>query len=247
MATIRAVTFDLWDTLIQEAPRGAERVAAIRIDGIGRILESAGQRRSQADLERAYSMTGNHLEIIWGRHEDVSPREQVEYLLECLDAGFPKELTPAVLDDIEVVYSNSMLRHRPRLLPGATEALQQVRDTGVAMGLISNTGKTPGAVLRTMLRQMDILDNFQVSTFSNEVRARKPARKIFEVTLAKLGVDARDAVHVGDNRAADVKGAMDVGMRAILVGPEDSCCATHADVCVPDIGDVPRALESLRA
>jgi FMN phosphatase YigB (HAD superfamily) len=65
--------------------------------------------------------------------------------------------------------------------------------------------------------------------------------------LAELGVDARDAVHVGDNRTADIRGAKDVGMRAILVGPDDSCGETHADVCVPDIRDVPRALEHLRA
>jgi putative hydrolase of the HAD superfamily len=245
MPLIRAVTFDLWDTLIQEAPRGADRVAAIRIDDIGRILEAVGQRHPRAGLERAYSMTGDHLEAIWRRYEDVSAREQVEFLLECLDAGLPDELTPAVLDDIESVYSNSMLRHRPRLLPGAAEALSAVRDTGVVMGLISNTGKTPGSVLRVMLEQMGILGCFSVSTFSNEVRERKPAQKIFEVTLAGLGVDARDSVHIGDNPVADIEGAKGVGMRAILVGQDIGPGGRHADVCVPDISGVARALESL--
>ena len=247
MPTIRAVTFDLWDTLIQEAPRGADRVAAIRIDDIGRILESVGYHHSRAGLERAYLMTGDHLEAIWRRYEDVSAREQVEFLLECLDAGLPDELTSAVLDDIEVAYSNSMLRHRPRLLPGAAETISAIRDTGVVMGLISNTGKTPGSVLRMMLEQMDILECFRVSTFSNEVRERKPARRMFEVTLAELGVDARDSVHIGDNPVADIEGAKAVGMRAILVGQDIEPCGQRADACVPDIAGVPRALDSLRA
>jgi putative hydrolase of the HAD superfamily len=245
MPLIRAVTFDLWDTLIQEAPRGADRVAAIRTDGIRRILESVGHHHSRAGLERAYSMTGDHLETIWRRYEDVSAREQVEFLLECLDAGLTDELTPAVLDDIELVYSNSMLRHRPRLLPGTAETLSAVRDTGVVMGLISNTGKTPGSVLRVMLEQMGILGCFSVSTFSNEVRERKPARRIFEVTLAGLEVDARDSVHIGDNPVADIEGAKAVGMRAILVGQDIDSGGRRADACVPDISGVARALESL--
>lgn len=245
MPLIRAVTFDLWDTLIQEAPRGADSVAAIRIDDIGRILESVGIHHSRAGLERAYSMTGDYLEAIWRRYEDVSAREQVEFLLECLDAGLPDELTPAVLDDIELVYSNSMLRHRPRLLPGASETLSAVRDTGVVMGLISNTGKTPGSVLRIMLKQMGVLGCFRVSTFSNEVRERKPARRIFEVTLAELGIDVRDSVHVGDNPVADIEGAKAVGMRAILVGQDMELCDRRADACVPDISGVARALKSL--
>jgi putative hydrolase of the HAD superfamily len=191
-------------------------------------------------------MTGDHLEAIWRRYEDVSVREQVEFLLEYLDAGLPGELTPAILEDIEVAYSSSMLRHRPRLLPGAAETLSAIRDTGVAMGLISNTGKTPGSVLRVMLEQMGLLECFQVSTFSNEVRERKPARRIFEETLAELGVDARDSVHIGDNPVADIEGAKAVGMRAILIGSEteNGCC--RADAYASDITGVVRALESLR-
>lgn len=246
MVRIDAVTIDLWDTLIQEVPQRSARVAARRLDEIGQILESTGSPYPRAALERAYSMMGSHLEAIWNRHEDVSAKEQVVFMLECLDAGLPGELKRALLDEIEAVYSNSMLHHRPRLLPGAAKALSAMRDMGVKMGLISNTGKTPGSVLRVMLDQMGILGCFHVSTFSNEVRERKPARRIFEVTLAELGVEACNTVHIGDNLEADIEGAKAVGMRAILVGLEAGSGHCRADACVSDITEVTHALISLR-
>jgi putative hydrolase of the HAD superfamily len=43
----------------------------------------------------------------------------------------------------------------------------------------------------------------------------KPRPEPFHAALAALGVDAADALHVGDIERTDVRGALGVGMRAV--------------------------------
>ena len=247
MTQIEAVTFDLWDTLIQEVPGGAAVVARLRLDAIRRILDASGFDPPRETLEVAYKRIGDHLEAIWSREEDISVEEQVHLLLDSLDAGILERISSTTLADVEKAYSESMLQHRPKLLTGAKATLVAVKESGRRMGLISNTGKTPGSVLRTMLDEMDVLDRFGVTIFSNEVRARKPARKIFDVALTELDVDPGRAVHIGDNPWADIDGAKAAGMSAIQVGLETARGRYVADAYVPLIGQVASALESLES
>ena len=246
MAQIDAVTFDLWDTLIQEVPGGAAAVGRRRLEAISELLESSGNPFGMVQLQDAYARTGDHLAAVWDRLEDVSVGEQVEFMLEALDQGLPGTIAPETVSEIERVYSESMLHHPPALLDGAMETLLGVRDTGVRLGLISNTGKTPGSTLRTMLERMGILSVFEVTVFSNEVRSRKPASEIFELTLETLETAPGRTVHVGDNPWADTDGAKAIGMMAVQVGTVEGRGSHEADVYVGDIGRVPPTLESLR-
>ena len=246
MAQIDAVTFDLWDTLIQEVPGGAASVGRRRLEAISGLLESSGNPFGMVQLQDAYARTGDHLAAVWDRLEDVSVGEQVEFMLEALNQGLPGTIAPETVSEIERVYSESMLHHPPALLDGAMETLLGVRDTGVRLGLISNTGKTPGSTLRTMLERMGILSVFEVTVFSNEVRSRKPASEIFELTLETLETAPGRTVHVGDNPWADTDGAKAIGMMAIQVGTVKDRGSHEADAYVGDIGRVASALESLR-
>jgi FMN phosphatase YigB (HAD superfamily) len=62
---------------------------------------------------------------------------------------------------------------------------------------------------------MDILKHFDTTTFSNETLVRKPSEGIFRVTLDKLKVVPKAAVHIGDDADSDMAGAKKVGMHAI--------------------------------
>ena len=55
-----------------------------------------------------------------------------------------------------------------------------------------------------------------------EAGALKPALAIFEAALERAGVDAAQAVHVGDDPVRDVLGAAQIGMRTIWVNAEDA-------------------------
>jgi putative hydrolase of the HAD superfamily len=45
----------------------------------------------------------------------------------------------------------------------------------------------------------------------------KPHRSIFDAALAQAGVEARDAVMVGDSLKHDIDGARAAGLRAVLL------------------------------
>ena len=108
----------------------------------------------------------------------------------------------------------------PLPAPGAVGVLQEAQRRGLALGLISNTGLTPGYVLREILADHGLLSLFQVLTFSDEARLAKPAAEIFHCTLEALGVQPADALFIGDMPALDVAGPQAVGMYAVQVGDQ---------------------------
>jgi putative hydrolase of the HAD superfamily len=54
---------------------------------------------------------------------------------------------------------------------------------------------------------------------SDAVGVAKPDRGIFEIALQRLGVEADDAVMVGDSWANDIAGALNAGIRAVWFNP----------------------------
>ena len=84
---------------------------------------------------------------------------------------------------------------------------------------MSNTGRTPGWVLREVLTRYGLTERFDVLVFSDEHGACKPLPSIFETLLRGLGAAPAEAVFVGDNAYADVWGAQQAGMRAVLFDP----------------------------
>lgn len=245
MARIDAVTFDLWDTLIQEVPGGSAAVARLRLEGMDELLRASGVTRTREELERAYGRTGEFLESVWGRDEDISVDEQVEFFLESLDRGLASTVSSAARADFTKIYAESMLRHGPVLFPGAAPALSAVRKLCPCTGLISNTGKTPGSVIRVLLRRMGIFDMFRVAVFSDEVRARKPDRRIFHRALTELGVDPERTVHIGDNPWADIDGAKEIGMMAVQIGGVNATGVHRADAYVESLDKLAPAILEL--
>ena len=245
MRRFAAVTFDLWDTLIQEHPGGAQKVARLRVERIGDILASKGLVHSEEEIRAAYEKTGYFLALTWGKTRDMPVRDHVLFMMTCVDDKLASKLGNSDLADIERVYVESILDHPPRLLPGARKALADVRARGYRLGLISNTGRTPGSVLRTIMRNMGILEFFDVTTFSNEALVRKPAEGAFRSTLDKLKVIPKAAVHIGDDVDSDVAGAKRAGMRAIQVSLRAEKKSPIADGYVTALEQVTERIEEL--
>jgi putative hydrolase of the HAD superfamily len=246
MRRLDAVTFDLWDTLIQEVPGGSLRVAEIRMGKIAGILESHGRPHSVDKIAEAYAKTGRFLNLTWSKCRDMSVRDQVLFMLSRIEWRLPSKLGGEGLSEVEAAYALSMLDHRPILLPGAKEAIDDVLAMGVRVGLVSNTGRTPGAVLRSIMDGHGILRCFDVTTFSDEVLVRKPAQAIFRTTLEGLGASAGSSLHVGDDPVADVDGAKDCGMMAVQIRSEKHDDNTRADACAGRLMDVGGIIDSLK-
>jgi putative hydrolase of the HAD superfamily len=118
----------------------------------------------------------------------------------------------------------------PAIVPGAPELLARLAEGGHKLGLISNTGRTPGYALRTILERLNLAHYFDVMVFSNEHGECKPQLSIFEAVRAALDLQFQEMLFVGDNLYVDVYGAQRCGMRAVHFIPPQRGTAVAPDV-----------------
>ena len=86
--------------------------------------------------------------------------------------------------------------------------------------LISDTGITPGRILKEMLAHHDVLKYFQATIFSDETGRNKPDAKPFQLAIQSLQCSADQVIHTGDLLHTDVIGAQTAGMKAIWFRPD---------------------------
>jgi putative hydrolase of the HAD superfamily len=209
--TLRAIAFDLWETLITERPGAPEQWKRLRLERMARLLSLPPEA-----LEHAYRHSWDRCqELYWSGDKDVPCRVQVEHFLEPLGVH-PDEETMA---ELERAYAGVALDFPPGPVAGAEELLPELKAHGYKLGLISNTGRTPGSVLRTILEQLNLARHFDAMVFSNEHGACKPRRSIFEALRGQLGVGYDEMLFVGDNLYVDVHGAKSCGMLAVHFVP----------------------------
>ncbi len=217
---LRAVTFDLWQTLLLDTPDGLRRARAGRIQGVWAALRRQGIPLELALAEGAYDAVGVRLEQLWATQRDAGSRGHVRFFLEHLELAETVPPDDPLMDALEEAYSSPILSALPAVNDGATEALARLQDRGLRLGLICNTGRTSGRMLRVVLSRLGLASFLSVLTFSDEVGLRKPHPEIFRRTLAALAVAPGEAAHVGDDPRTDVAGARGVGMRAIHLSRE---------------------------
>lgn len=115
MRKIVAVTFDLWDTLIQEYPGGSDRLAKLRIERIGSLLNSRGIVHSTEEIGSAYRKTGDFLQLTWSKRRDMPVRDQVLFMLSSIDDKLASKLS---VQDLAAVEKDVMRRAYSTTRPG---------------------------------------------------------------------------------------------------------------------------------
>jgi len=209
---IRAVTFDVWNTLIQDKHYGDLRVGCL-----AEALGEMGVSRSKGAIREAYLSTHEYVRKVW-RDENyrfVPVDERLSHILEKLDAQLTEDLRLKVAGD----FQQYALADPPALAEGAYEALRSLSPS-FRMGVICDSGYTPGRILRRVLAEHQVLGFFQTTVFSDENGYNKPHGTMFGKALASLDVEPPGAVHVGDIFATDIVGAKAAGMKAVWLNAQ---------------------------
>jgi putative hydrolase of the HAD superfamily len=245
-ATITAVTFDFWQTLVRDTPEGLARAREMRLRSVAEILDRAGCPKSASTIEEAYERCAVEMAArAWTLHRDLSIRDQVTIFLDCLEERIVERLGEEQFVAAVEGYSVPVLHAPPVLTPGAEEAVRGLAARGCRLGIVSNTGRTPGATLRRLLDRYGLLGHFQAISYSDEVGFRKPHPEIFDRTLKLLGVSPAEALHVGDNPDDDVLGALGFGMRSAHYVPDGAPASPDADLTLTFLGDLPESVARL--
>jgi len=236
---LRALTFDFWGTLYENAFARDDRLRLL-----GETLARHRQSRSRERLDAAYSHARSVWNRVWREKQRSIPIERwLDELLGHLDADLPDDAAAQLGREIEEIY---LRQDRPRPVPGVQQVLPHLAER-YALGLISDTGLTPGRVLRQVMQRDGLLTFFDALTFSDELGTAKPNPRPFLHTLDQLGARPEEAAHVGDLPETDLRGARRVDMKAVLfLGVSERRDGRPlADLVFDDYGELERGLEQL--
>ncbi len=220
------VTFDWWGTLFEHRDTTARRVQLI-VDS----LAAEGISCEVPTVRAAYERAAARFDEEWRSGRVYPPSQWLDDILAALGCPLPPARHALLLRQLE----EAMLADPPRLLPGAAELLQDLHAQGIALGIVSDTGLTVGRVMREILRRCGLLSLFGGFSFSDEVGVTKPHPQAFITALRQMGLHPEQAVHVGDLPQTDIRGAKQIGMRAVLITAVTGACDDGlADAIVRD-------------
>lgn len=215
---IKAVTFDLWDTVIHDdsdEPKRAAKGLASKQDARRQIVMEALSRREPVDaseLRVAYDAMESAFRHVWHRqHITWTVAERMEVLL----GGLGRSLSAQALNDVIAALEEMEIQVAPDPVPGIGDAIAALAER-YKLGVVSDAIYTPGRCLRQWLRMHDLERHFGGFAFSDEVGHSKPHRKMFASVADQLGVNVTDMLHIGDRDHNDIKGPQALGMKAVL-------------------------------
>ena len=241
---IKAVTFDLWHTLIYEPDdKFTRRTRMIRIRDTWKALNDNGHKISLDEVKVGYHSHDFMLEEVWSRWEDVTERTQIRMLLDCLGI---KKGRKELYEVLKTPYGDALLDNMPSLSDGIDDTLKELKDRGYSLGLISNTGRTAGRGMKEVMKRLGILQYFDELTFSSDMKIRKPQSNIFNRTLGSMGVRTKDAAHVGDDVVTDVLASRKAGMKGILYDIDGrGDLGREVDAIITRFDELPEVLKSM--
>lgn len=236
---IKAVTFDCWNTLIEDDAGRSDAMKAYFF----MVFEQSGvpidKERVEMFFEDELVLFENHMVA---HRKSLNARDRTETILNLAGIELPEE---KVLE-IAGFCSRTALEHLPPLISGVPETLEKLSQD-YALGLICNTGWHSGMVVREILTSYDLVKYFAHLSFSDEIGVAKPHKQIFQVTLEKLGCGVEAAVHIGDSEPADVQGADQSCMRSILfIGASQKFAEDNtAEYVIDNYSQLPALLKEL--
>lgn len=200
---IRGVTFDFWNTLVAERPTSGEHRRRAQVE----LLAVHGIEREPSEIESASAAMRAWFDESWVSNRVVTSADAARRF-----AGLLGSDDEGLVADLTAAYSSGGDPATLRLAPGIAELLVALSDRDIPVGIICDTGFTPGVTLRSYLAHHGLLRFFRHWSFSDEVGVYKPDGKMFAHAAGGLGIDDPSGLaHVGDLRRTDVGGATAAG------------------------------------
>ncbi len=198
---------------------------AIFFDAVGTLLylpKSVGYHYAHAGRTVGLSLDSRALDAAFQRvWQKMPPRPATKLPRENDDKGWWRELAYRVMEEVapqtndldrdaffEVAYEHFAEAGVWELYAEVEEVLEQLQ-TRFQLAVISNFDGR----LRMILEQLGLSRFFRAIIISSEVGADKPDSFIFKRALDLAGVDATQALHVGDDPVHDWQGAAAAGLQ----------------------------------
>ncbi len=250
MPKLKAITFDLWDTIIRDDSDEPKRKAAGRPakkDERRDLVHDCLARHESIPrdlVDRSYDTVDAAFSKVWKEHHVTwTVAERLEIVLK----GLGRTLPEIEFAELVRLHEEMELEIRPDIVPGAKEALKELHGK-YKLGVISDAIFTPGRALRQILSDAGIVGFFDVFIFSDEAGRAKPDPSVFLAAAKAFGIKPEEMAHIGDREHNDVEGPHRVGARAVLCTAviDRGSGSTKADAMFHDYGELPGVIARLK-
>lgn len=160
-------------------------------------------------------------EVLQGKvTQEESRRLRIIALFEACGAELPEDELERAIE----AYNNAY-RDGRRAIPGAVEVLTWLREQGYILAVVTN-GLTH--VQQDKMEVCGITHLIDHLITAQDVGTVKPERAMFDVALERCGVEAQDALMIGDSWGSDIIGAQAAGLPAIWFNRRGEVCQDPA-------------------
>lgn len=192
--TIRAVLFDLFDTLVYAKNTGTRDRAIEMAASVG-VQPDNWNREWRATLAEAM------------RGKIPSLLHRVQKVL--AQAG-ARECEPTLVDEMTALL---LVRISVHLHPDVRNALEELKKRGYRLGVIGNVPHDE----TEWVRELELDKYFNTLVLSSEVGLTKPDAEIYLLAAQRVSVPPEECVFVGDGMFNELSGAQAVGMQAVRI------------------------------
>lgn len=205
---IKAVFFDLYHTLVRYEPPREEIESE--------VLQEFGVTVSPEELNRPMLIADEFIYNEIARQPlSARSREEVMALYMRYQEVLLKEAGVKYDQNLVMVMLGKMQQSRMDLVlfDDVKPALDELKDRGLTLGLISNIEQD----MTGTLDKLGLRSWLGIIVTSQDAGAGKPGAQIFQYALKQANVLPAEAIYVGDQYQVDVLGSRDAGMKAILI------------------------------
>ena len=221
---IKAVFFDWFNTLARfEPPR--EELQSQALQELGIKLSPKKIMRGLLIADRDYFEENSRSPV-----PKRSPEEQAKVytryqntILTGAGVKVDRELLLKIKKRVEQLFERITFA----LFDDVLSTLKTLKERKFILGLLTNLDKD----MNPICRELGLEPYLDFVVTSGELGVDKPEPPIFLAALQRAGVNASEAVHVGDQYKLDVIGARGVGITPILIDRYD---------LYPEVSDCPR-------
>jgi putative hydrolase of the HAD superfamily len=206
---IKLITIDFWNTLFNSDSGDIRNYSRNKV--LIDTLNDMGITLNYTQFDDVLKKSYEYYTIIWiDEQRTPSSREILAFIWSKM--GFEKNIK--AFEYVVDFFEKTIILFPPELEPNAEEALIKL-STKYKLGIVSDTGFSPGRMVDKLLIELDIKKYFSAFSYSDETGVSKPHPKSFTTILEQLNISPEEALHIGDIDRTDIAGAKALGMKAI--------------------------------
>jgi|TARA_B110000263_G_scaffold141741_1_gene123055 FMN phosphatase YigB (HAD superfamily) len=213
----KLVTLDLWQTIMGEIDLSSysPNRRQIKCEAIYEFLKTLSPQIDFFEVEKSHDFVVSQIAKYSRFHSDKLFSDWLIIFLKHLNNNIIQDISLDEINNIGEIIDKAFLDNPPNIFDGTYEFIDFCIENNLKIGIISNTGFNSPKAYKKLLSDNKVF--YDVISLSNELGLAKPHKNIFKFTLNKLNIKPFNSIHIGDNPVADILGAINFGMDAILV------------------------------